>query len=72
MLGDNLDVKVVKYGIVCILSVLALIIIMFVKFITGSYLMGIIVFIVLIWLLIFKIGITIMYPGSSNYYTSDI
>ena len=72
MLGDNLDVSVVKYGVMCIFSVLAFIIVFIIKLITGSYIAGIIIFVVLIWILIFKIGITIMYPGSSNYFTADI
>ncbi len=72
MLGDGLDLNVLKYGVICILSLLALIVVCIFKFIFGSYILGIIIFVVMVWLLIFKIGITIMYPGSSNYFKSDI
>lgn len=72
MLGDGMDINVLKYGVICILSVLALIVVSLFKFIFGSYMMGLLIFVGLVWFLIFKIGITIMYPGSSNYYKSDI
>lgn len=72
MLGDNIDLKVLKAILLTILSILALIIIFIIKSLTGSYIFGLIVFISLIWLIIFKIGITIMYPGSSNYFRGDI
>lgn len=72
MLGDGLDMNVLKYGIICILSVIALIVVSLFKLIFGSYTVGVLIFVALVWFLIFKIGITIMYPGSSNYYKSDI
>lgn len=72
MLGDSIDMNVLKYGVICILSLLAFIIVFIFKLIFGSYIAGIIIFVVMVWVLIFKIGITIMYPGSSNYFTSDI
>jgi c-di-AMP phosphodiesterase-like protein len=72
MLGDGIDVNVLKYGIICILSLLAFIIVFIFKLIFGSYIIGVIAFVVMVWLIVFKIGITIMYPGSSNYFTSDI
>lgn len=72
MLGDGIDINVLKYGVICILSVLALIVVSLFKFISGSYFIGMIIFVALVWFVIFKVGITIMYPGSSNYYKSDI
>lgn len=70
MLGDNLDINVLKYGVICIVSLLAFIVVFIFKLIFGSYIIGILIFVVLLWIMIFKIGITIMYPGSSNYFTS--
>ncbi len=72
MLGQNIDLNIIKYGALCIISVLAFIIIMIFKLITGSYIISTLLFISLIWFAIFKIGIIIMYPGSSNYFKSDI
>ena len=72
MLGDGVSINVLKYGVACVLSLLAFLIIFIFRLIFGSYILGAILFVVIVWLLIFKIGITIMYPGSSNYFTSDI
>lgn len=72
MLGDGLDMNVIKYGVICIISVIALIVVSLFKLIFGSYTIGVLMFVALVWFMIFKIGITIMYPGSSNYYKSDI
>jgi hypothetical protein len=72
MLGDAIDINVLKYGVICILSLVAFIVVFLFKLIFGSYLMGIIIFVAVVWFLVFKIGITIMYPGSSSYFTSDI
>ena len=72
MLGDGISIDVLKYGVACILSFLAFLVVFIFRLIFGSYIVGIIIFVVIVWLLIFKIGITIMYPGSSNYFTADI
>ena len=72
MLGDNLDINVLKYGVICILSLLAFLVVFIIKVLTGSYMIGAIIFVAIVWFLIFKIGITIMYPGSSNYFTADM
>lgn len=72
MLGDNIDIKVVKGILICLLLTIAIIVVSFFRFITGSFIMGFFLFIFILWLVIWKIGIMIMYPGSSAYFTSDI
>jgi hypothetical protein len=72
MLGDNIDIKVVKAVVICLLLTIATIVISFFRLITGSYIMGFFLFVFILWILVWKIGIMIMYPGSSAYFTSDI
>jgi hypothetical protein len=42
------------------------------KLITGSYILGLALFLLIIWKLLKIFGIYVMYPGSSSYTKSDI
>jgi len=72
MLGDNIDIRVVKALLICFLATIAIIIVSFLKFVTGSYILGFFIFVFILSICVWKIGIMIMYPGSSAYFTSDI
>lgn len=64
-----------RRGKIIVISVFALVIVLFIgifKLITGSILVGIVLFLVLTFLLLRLVGVYVMYPGSSAYTRADL